>query len=344
MKKFKFLSLLFMAMVTMFAFTACGDDKDDNNNKGNNGGNENGGSEVTEQMIVGTWETVSMTIEGQEVSVSATDQNVWQLWHRFVFGADGSFNGYSVNYKGGEGLRGRIEHTMMGRYTFDVKNMKAQLKDMVEGYHEVLEAEKTGKLGNLTINIEVVSLTENEVVYVAAMGEQGMKVTTKMKKVADVNPENPQQPEATDSVGENATIVGTWGQTHSYWVVRDTLGNVIEYHDKGRTKEDRKYIEFVFNNDGTFSKWGYENDDDESDADKGNFIEQMKGTWSIQNNYLIARFGDGAFTIAIEKLTDDTLILGKTDTESGFEMYVDGVKKTWPVVISYDRITLKRLK
>ena len=138
MKHLKFLSLLLIATVSMFAFTACGDD--DEKGSTSNGGNSGNSDQPTqvEKMVVGTWETYAVIPEGgKEVSVNSTDPNVYAYWSRFVFDGAGNFNGYAVNYKGGEGVRGNIEHTMLGKYAFDAAKKELQLYDFIEGYHEV---------------------------------------------------------------------------------------------------------------------------------------------------------------------------------------------------------------
>ena len=113
MKNFRFLSLLGIVLVCLFTITACGDDDS----------NDPPRPDVPtgiDPIILGTWETYAIVPNGgSEIAVNSHDESVYEYWHRFVFKADGSFDGYSVNYRGDEEIRGRIEQTFITKtFTF----------------------------------------------------------------------------------------------------------------------------------------------------------------------------------------------------------------------------------
>lgn len=70
MKHFKFLSLMLMAIVAMFAFTACGDDDDKDNKGGQQGGG--GDTSITADKLIGTWYGVDEN-SSKKISVFVMD-------------------------------------------------------------------------------------------------------------------------------------------------------------------------------------------------------------------------------------------------------------------------------
>ena len=146
MKNLKYLSLCGMMLLSLslFTFTACGgDDEGDNQpkgteNNGNNGNNDDNGGGLPSvginiENLYGTWETV--TYDGKALDLSKEED--WPKWDKFEFTADGNFNGWSINYNGDEDIRGREEHTKLGKWSYDATTKKAELYDLVMGYHEV---------------------------------------------------------------------------------------------------------------------------------------------------------------------------------------------------------------
>lgn len=364
-----------MALLAMFAFTACGDDDDNkNDNNGNNGGGSGTGGENTEQamkLVRGTWETVAVTPPGgQEFAVNSKDSTVWRWWNRYEFDADGNFNCWAVNYNGSGSLRGRIEHTMIGKYAYNADTKQVSLTDVIEGYHAVLAYERGEIVENrMSFTATLVSISETEMVL--DMTNQGY-AKIRMKKVSDGAPNNPQdndsipnQPQVPDSIPDQplnpdsipggtsptdyeSLILGTWEQYHSVWIVLNaqdsTVTEPVEYHSKARSKSDRKYMEFVFNANHEFEKWGYENDDDEDDASKpfGAFELKMKGTWAIQGSYLLATIPEmGTFELLIENLSSDDLVFSRAYTERNYKVH-GATNYTLPLVNIYDANAFKK--
>jgi len=136
MKHFKFLSLMLMAIVAMFAFTACGDDDE----KDNKGGQQGGGGDTSE--LAGNWTAVAFTPEGgSRFEIDRQNENHWQWCLRFVL-TDNEITQYAINYQGSEGYRGREEKTLIGKYR--VEGNTFIIYDYYEGYHNVKDQEESG--------------------------------------------------------------------------------------------------------------------------------------------------------------------------------------------------------
>ena len=344
MKHFKFLSLLTMAAIALFSFTACGDD-DDDNNKNNNNGNGTGGENAISSILVGTWETVSITTERGEITVNSTDPNVWQYWNRFIISSDGSFNGYSVNYQGGEEVRGRIEHTMIGKLVYDEAAKKMIVNNVIEGYHNVIDF-LNGKQVSTAIHESIVlSITKDELVL--NQTNQG-NVTVKMKKVStSVNiPEDTQnndsinyQPkDSTKTVAEK--LVGTWGTTQiKGWAVSqdstsyDDWNNTPKKDDVNTGKESLKYEEYVITKDGKFERWAF--DKETRRFGKTEFV----GDFYVNGDIVTVVVGDMLFSITILELDETNLVFKREIFEEDFRF--GDIKK--PAFVT-DIITTVKLK
>lgn len=144
-KSFKYISLcgIFLLGLSLITFTACGGDDEGNqpkgteNGAGNDDDDDDGGGvipgSINIQDLYGTWETV--TYDGKAIDLGKEED--WPKWDKFEFKEDGSFNGWSINYNGDELIRGRQEHTKLGKWAYDATTKKAKLYDLVMGYHEV---------------------------------------------------------------------------------------------------------------------------------------------------------------------------------------------------------------
>jgi len=334
MKHLKFISVLFMATVAMFAFNACDDDLTEDKGKGSGGGSSSNDSTQIETAIIGTWETYAVIPEGgREITVNSTDPDVYAYWNRFIFDADGSFNGYAVNYQGSEGYRGRIEHTMLGTYAY--KNNELQLNNLVMGYHEVKDyLDGNTNVDKINITAELISFSKDNLTYKADMGELGT-VTIKMKKVSAID-DNPienndsidnHNPDSLNVGGDDyaTLLIGTWGTDRIYGTATDTITkNIVDSWDNYPTindaelgKESLKYMEFTFGQNNYF---GLHQFDEEARL----FNEKYDGSWYLVGNTITAIIGSGdesmRVSVDIVELTKDKLVLHRQDIEEEFEV------------------------
>lgn len=347
MKHFKFLSLMLMATVAMFAFTACGDDDENSNdNKGGNNNNNqpsqndsiNGGSQGAtdiNRLIVGTWETYAVISEGgQEIAVSRTNPDVWPYWNRFVFNADGSFNGYVINYNGDAEIRGRIEHTMIAKYGFNTNAKELILKELILGYHEVKDYLAGKAVTKTTLSGKLISVTDNEFIFSANMGELG-NVTMKMKKVSNsVDITDSTQPN--DSINNNQDtlyvnpgtaksiaekLVGTWGTTRIQgWALSqdsamvDNWDNYPNKNDASTGKTSLKYEEYVFTSDGKFERWAF----NEETRTFGK--TEIAGNFYVDGRVVTVVVGQMSFSITILELDDTIMVFQREAYEDEFHV------------------------
>ncbi len=133
------------------------------------------------KLLVGTWVTDRVIANGQEIAISPTDESVWRYWNRFVFGEDDSFNGFAINYQGDEEVRGREEHTMIGKFSFDKSTMQITLTDFVEGYHNVI-AYLEGNNVTKSTHVAIIQYVDDKVLVIEN-SNQGENVTIVMKKI-----------------------------------------------------------------------------------------------------------------------------------------------------------------
>lgn len=301
MKNFKTISLLLMAIVSLFAFTACGDDDNEDNNK-----NKQTEGQPLVGDITGTWETVSLTTEdGKEIIVNSTNPEVYHLWNRFVFGANGSFDGYSVNYNGDEGLRGRIEHTMKGKYVFDAKLKTMNIYDFVEGYHNVLNYDSEKKT---TIKVEVLSLSNNE--FTAKYERNGQNMILKMRK----NQTQPLDKSLISGTWKTIRIVGSATSVSTREVV-ESWNNTPSLEDANDPqKESLKYMEFTFDDKGNMKIQQF-------DEEKRTFTEIMEGTWVLNGNTVIANMMGIEKSVEIVELTSDKLTIHMNYIDKEFRIH-----------------------
>ena len=301
MKNFKTISLLLMAIVSLFAFTACGDDDNDDNNK-----NKQTDGQPLVGDITGTWETVSLTTEdGKEIIVNSTNPEVYHLWNRFVFGADGSFDGYSVNYNGDEGLRGRIEYTMKGKYVFDAKLKTMNIYDFVEGYHKVLNYDSEKKT---TIKVEVLSLSNNE--FTAKYERDGKNMILKMRK----NQTQPLDKSLIYGTWKTIRIVGSATSVSTREVV-ESWNNTPSFEDANDPqKESLKYMEFTFDDKGNMKIQQF-------DEQERTFTEIMEGTWVLNGNTVVANMMGREKSVEIVELTSDKLTIHMNYIDKEFKVH-----------------------
>lgn len=366
MKRIKLLSVMFLAFVAMLSFNACGDDKDEDGVKTENGGQSSNTNDSTQQQIiaavVGTWETVAVKIEGgMFIQVNSTDSSVYSMWNRFVFGADGSFNGYSVNYKGSASLRGRIEHTMVAKFSYNEKDMIVTLSDLVQGYHEVIKYLEGKSVQKTTQQIKLDTFTKDEMSF--SFQDSTGYVTFIMNKVStDINvpPVNPNDSTAVPPVNPNDSInvnpvipndsannqmattaqmlIGKWGTTNirgnavgNDSTVIDTWDNYPSKNDVNTGKTSLKYEEYVFTKDGVFERWAFD--------DNRQFNLIFSGTYAVDGNWVTVLVGDMRFGITISRITDTSMVFIRQAYEEDFKTK-DG--KNVPAIVT-DIITTTRI-
>ena len=336
MNKLKFLSIMIMACVAMVSFNACGDDKDEDGTKTENDGQSTINDSTQQQgsvaAVIGAWETVAAKAEnGQFIEINSTDSTVYALWMRFEFGADGSFNGYAVNYKGGASVRGRIEHTMIGKFSYNEKNMTVTLIDLIQGYHNVIDYLNGRPVENkITQDIKLSSFTKDQMEFVIPTNDGNF--TYIMRKVSggvDVDPVNPNDstvvppvnpndstvvppmnPNDSTNVTQKTTaqmLIGTWGTTNirgnavgNDSTVIDTWDNYPSKNDVNTGKTSLKYEEYVFTKDGVFERWAFD--------DNRQFNLIFSGTYAVDGNWVTVLVGDMRFGITISNITDTSMV------------------------------------
>lgn len=360
MKKIKFLSIMIMACVAMVSFNACGDDKDEDGTKTGNGGQSSINDSTQQQgsvaAVVGTWETVAVKSDnGMFIQVNSTDSTVYSMWNRFVFGADGSFNGYAVNYKGSASLRGRIEHTMVAKFSYNEKNMTVTLSDLVQGYHEVIDYLNGKSVQKITQQIKLDTFTKDEMSFTFQDQEGRGNLTIIMNKVSGavdgkdpVNPNDstnvnpPVNPNDSTNNMQKTTaqmLVGTWGTTNirgnavaNDSTVLDSWDNYPSKNDVNTGKESLKYEEYVFTADGVFERWAYD--------DNRQFNLTFSGRYAVNGNWVSVVVGEMTFGITISRITDTSLVFIRQAYEEDFKTR-DGQKV--PAMVT-DMITTTRIK
>ena len=380
MKRIKLLSVMFLAFVAMLSFNACGDDKDDDGTKTGNGktNTENSSDPGKDQQqaisaAVGTWETVAVKTEGgMFIQVNSTDSSVYSMWHRFVFGADGSFNGYSVNYKGSASLRGRIEHTMVAKFSYNEKDMIVTLSDLVQGYHEVIKYLEGKSVQKTTQQIKLDTFTKDEMSF--SFQDSTGYVTFIMNKVStDINvppvnpndstavpPVNPNDSTAVPPVNPNDSInvnpvipndsannqmattaqmlIGKWGTTN---IRGNAVGNdstVIDTWDNYPSKNDvntgKTSLKYE---EYVFTKDGVFERWAFDDNRQFNLI--FSGTYAVDGNWVTVLVGDMRFGITISRITDTSMVFIRQAYEEDFKTK-DG--KNVPAIVT-DIITTTRI-
>ena len=170
MKNLRRISLCGILLLSfgLITFTACGDDEEDNqpkstnnnsSNNDNNGSNNNKPGTINIEDLWGTWTTV--TYDG--VAIDLNKEEDWPKWDKFEFKQDGTFNGWSINYNGDEGIRGREEQTKLGKWSYDATQKKAKIYDVVMGYHEVQDyLNGRTNITKIEIPVTLVSLSATE--------------------------------------------------------------------------------------------------------------------------------------------------------------------------------------
>ena len=309
MKHLKFLSLCgIVAMaVSLFTLTACGGDDDDspkpngqeqtNNNGNNNGNNGNNGNlpQINPELVIGSWSTVYANVSyvdeaGRQLShngpVDPTKEEDWPFYNEFIFGADGSFVGWAINYNGDGEYYGRFEETQIGKYRFDPATNTTTLYDLVMGYHEVLAYKNGQTVPTTEMSIKVQSLTEDELVCsIDGLG------TYKMKK------EEEQSPEVTPSESDinYAYLDGTWALVH-----KKGSDGEHNYDKDFPTADNDGYEELVFGSTNTVEHW-----------------KQSGEQWICDVSSSYTRTGDvitlGEMNITILKLKLTNLVLDMGD-------------------------------
>lgn len=276
------------------------------------------------QMIVGYWYTTYADVSyvdetGKQLSHTGTvnkdKEEDWPFYNAFYFGADGSFDGWAINYNGDEGYYGTWDETQLGKYRFDPETKIATLYDLIMGHHQV-EAYRRGQtdLQTIEMTIHVQSLTENELVfYIEGMG------TYKMAKgeAPEVNPD----PEPNPDIA--AKLLGTWKTISITGTATDVeSGRVVEKWDNHPTfedaqnpeKESLKYMEFTFGEGNAFMLQQF-------NEETRQFSDIMQGSWFLEGNSLRAVIGDFEKNVEIVELTDDKLVTHETRIEEGFRSH-----------------------
>ena len=303
-----------MALLAMFAFTACGDDDDNkNDNNGNNGGGSGTGGENTEQamkLVRGTWETVAVTPPGeQEFAVNSKDSTVWRWWNRYEFDADGNFNCWAVNYNGSGSLRGRIEHTMIGKYAYNADTKQVALTDVIEGYHAVLAYESGEMVENrMSFTATLVSISETEMVL--DMTNQGY-AKIRMRKVSG-------------SDDTTSQLLGTWKTTSIIGSATEfSTGNFLESWNNYPTMEDAQdpnkeslnYMEFTFGQNNLFHLQQF-------DENSREFSIGMDAIWQMKGDSVCIFYeGELVKAVKIMSLTSNQLILHENRIDNDFKVH-----------------------
>ena len=272
MKNFRFLSLLGIVLVCLFTITACGDDDS----------NDPPRPDVPtgiDPIILGTWETYAIVPNGgSEIAVNSKDPSVYEYWHRFVFNADGSFDGYSVNYRGDESIRGRIEQTFITKtFTFSASKKILALLNLVEGYHDVIDFKAGKSVKTQDMVIELKTITDKELSY--NVNYDGKQALFKMKKV-DGNGGDSGNGGDTGNVSADL-LLGSWGTTLIAGSATDIeTGNVVEsWHNDTPTVSDKKFMCFVFSGNGKLEIFSHGEDDAEQQE-----LVSMQGSWTLNGN------------------------------------------------------------
>ena len=301
MKNFKWLSLLGIVCMsfTFATFIAC-DKADEETNKESEGTNqENEGTnkegENTQQInpafIVGTWYTVSADVNYVDAkgnplahsgAVSREKQEDWPFYNEFAFGADGSFDGWSINYNGDGEYYGNWEHTQLGKYSFDPATNTTKLYDLVMGYHQV-QAYLAGQtdIQKTEMTILIQSLTKDELVCsINGMGTYKMK-----KKESD-------EPQPSTPTIDYAYIEGVWALVH-----KKGSDGERDYDKDFPTPGNDGYEELVFGPSNTVEHWKQKD---------GQWICDVPSTTYTRTENVISL---GEMTITVLKLTETELMI-----------------------------------
>lgn len=295
MKNFRFLSLLGIVLVCLFTITACGDDDS----------NDPPRPDVPtgiDPIILGTWETYAIVPNGgSEIAVNSHDESVYEYWHRFVFKADGSFDGYSVNYRGDEKIRGRIEQTFITKtFTFSASKKVLALLNLVEGYHDVKDFKAGKSVKTQDMVIELKTITDKELSY--NVNYDGKQALFKMKKV-DGNGGDSGNGGGNGNVSASM-LLGSWGTTLIAGSATDIeTGNVVEsWNNDTPNVSDKKFMCFVFSENGNLEIFSHGDDDAEQQE-----LVSMKGNWTLNGNMCHVVAGDMVLEVEIITLDENNL-------------------------------------
>ena len=306
MKHFKFLSLMLMVAVAMFAFIACGDDdKDDNGGKNTNPSEQ----QVNPSDVIGSWTAFAFTPEGKSrIVLDRSNESHWEYCLRFVLTAN-EITQYAINYKGSEGYRGREEKTLIGKYRIEGNTFI--IYDFYEGYNNVKEYEESGS-GNKSTKPRQATISLSNSIFTVTVEGYG---TYELKK------------------NEEVSILGTWGTIRIVGSAKDpntqqdveNWDNYPSINDAKNGKESLKYMEFTF--DKNFFKL------QEFNKETREFTNIMEGTWQQNGNTLSVDFGnDKKKTVELVSLTKDQLVIHTNYIDYDFK--VKGSKEK--ITVIYD--------
>ena len=313
MKHLRFLSMMLMAFVAVFAFTACGDDDDDNagQNSNNSEQQQGGGSEIDAAQLIGSWTAVAFTPEGKsKIVLDRKNEEHWQYCVRFVLTAN-EITEYAINYQGSEGYRGREEKTLIGKYRIEGNTFI--IYDFYEGYHNVKNYEEKGRGEMSTQPVQATIKLTNSVFFITIAG-YGTYELNKNETPAE------------------ASILGTWGTTRivgsatnptTYETV-ESWDNTPSINDAQTGKESLKYMEFTFGDNNYFKLQQF-------DEETREFTFIMEGTWQQNENILSVDFGHGmGKSVELVSLTKDQLVIHENYIDEEFT--VKGSKDKMTVI------------
>lgn len=320
MKHFKFLSLMLMATVAMFAFTACGDDDEEGDAGKNNGQNNSGintndstnnGSvqqNVTADQLIGTWYGV--------------DENSSKKINVFVMDFEANGKGHYAEYKAKAEENWVTRDPQYAEMTWTLNN--GTLNATVNIPNE----------GPVTRKGDILSLNANTV-KVRRYLEDGYTDEMTMIRVNNANEfaqifaqmilqktGDRQEEGDTLSVGDNL-LLGTWKTTRitgkatsieSGEVVED-WDNTPLFEDAKNGKESLKYMEFTFGQNGMFKLQQFNEETRE-------FSDIMQGTWKQEGTTLSVDFGDDFVrSVNIVSLTENQLVINEKHIDEEFEVH-----------------------
>jgi hypothetical protein len=310
MKHFKFLSLMLMAIVAMFAFTACGDDDDKDNKGGQQGGG--GDTSITADKLIGTWYGV--------------DENSSKKINIFVMDFATNGKGHYAEYKAKAEENWNPRDPQYADMTWTLT--KGTLNATVVVPNE----------GAITRKGDILSLNGNKMTVRRYLddGYTDEIVMTRVNSADELalifaqlilEKTGGEQGGGQGEEQGEASLLGTWKTVRIAGnATAVSTGEVLESWDKYPTldeakdpeKESLKYMEYTFNKDGSLKVQSF----DESSRE---FNIIMEGTW-IQNEdivivTLILKKNSFSKTFNIVELTADKLTLHETYIDDEFKVH-----------------------
>ncbi|MCR4613630.1 MAG: hypothetical protein K5778_06485 [Bacteroidaceae bacterium] len=144
MKKSKILWIVGLCLPLLFA---CGDDNDSGNKDSNSSGTAD---DAKKSLIIGKWCTTHLNgyitdMDGNKLETWNHDAVKGDMDHlnrykEIEFTSEGRWDFWSQNENGSPEIRGRLEKTMVGKWSVDGDYIV--VTDIIEGYHNVKDYEE----------------------------------------------------------------------------------------------------------------------------------------------------------------------------------------------------------